>query len=328
MKIRYIGPSRRALWEEVLSPILRDRPDKKHIRHVNIYFDILPHQLAALRLRRALRPLVLRNPASLNNVDVDVLIRLEPRIIIPYTFSLRHGDFDFVLDTGFRNGSPIPQPQLPETLELQPIDRPRSESEFCMIAANKFSPVRGELYTLRKQIALELDNVKLFGRDWQIGISKKILICLKSLAFCALDPKIMQLESLGLWLAPNPSSHGEVEDKASVYSNFNYAIVVENEANYVSEKIYDALSSGCIPIYVGPRVVELNWAEHLMVRAKPSLSSISEAMSVAQKIDPTEWRKKLRKAHSDWDSASHEFGFVMVDIAEKISEFLALKFEC
>lgn len=58
-----------------------------------------------------------------------------------------------------------------------------------------------------------------------------------------------------LWgYRPYPSYHGDVIDKAMVYSKAKFAYCYENVgglSNYVSEKIFDAFLSGCVPIYWG-----------------------------------------------------------------------------
>ena len=57
-----------------------------------------------------------------------------------------------------------------------------------------------------------------------------------------------------------PSYKGRVENKLLELSKFKYAIVIENEADFVSEKLFDAIAAKCVPIYVGP---DLSMYEHL-----------------------------------------------------------------
>jgi len=58
-----------------------------------------------------------------------------------------------------------------------------------------------------------------------------------------------------LWgYRPYPSYHGDVVDKSMVYGKAKFAYCYENVgglSNYVTEKIFDALLSGCVPIYWG-----------------------------------------------------------------------------
>jgi len=46
---------------------------------------------------------------------------------------------------------------------------------------------------------------------------------------------------------------GEVENKQEVYMGYTFALIIENsaESGGISEKIFDAMSGGCIPLYMG-----------------------------------------------------------------------------
>ena len=45
-----------------------------------------------------------------------------------------------------------------------------------------------------------------------------------------------------------------MENKWSVLRNYRYCIVIENSSDFVSEKLFDAVSMGCLPLYVGPNL--------------------------------------------------------------------------
>ena len=66
--------------------------------------------------------------------------------------------------------------------------------------------------------------------------------------------RIDRLRSQLYGFKPFPSFHGSVEDKASVYSISKFAFCYENTKNlenYITEKIFDAMMAGCVPIYWG-----------------------------------------------------------------------------
>lgn len=98
-----------------------------------------------------------------------------------------------------------------------------------MIQGFKGSPQPGDLYAKRAHIAATFSNVLgdrflLYGNQWN-------LIC----------------PSLGT-LPPGPDS------KYEAYRKCEFAVVMENNNSipgYVTEKIFNALAAGCIPIYEG-----------------------------------------------------------------------------
>ena len=53
--------------------------------------------------------------------------------------------------------------------------------------------------------------------------------------------------------AINKCYRGTIEDKLAVLSNYRFALCFENAifSGYVTEKIFDALLAGCVPVYYG-----------------------------------------------------------------------------
>ena len=99
---------------------------------------------------------------------------------------------------------------------------------------------------------------------------------------------------------------GEVEDKKEVLSKYKYSIVIENSSDYLSEKLFDVMFSGCIPIYVGPNLANYEIPDYLYIQAKPEISDIKEKILNAKSKDYSEWLDKLRiwskdpKTYNNW----------------------------
>jgi len=89
---------------------------------------------------------------------------------------------------------------------------------------------------LRRDLAITLDNVTVHGSGWD------------SLN----DHKYLKIENI-------KNRMNDDVDIYQFYKRFNFGLIVENcnAENYVSEKIYDAMIAGCIPIYHG-NITELS----------------------------------------------------------------------
>lgn len=100
------------------------------------------------------------------------------------------------------------------------------------ITADKKSDIPGELYSERARVYTWFENnrpddFEFYGIRW-----KK---------------------------EEHPGYKGTVEDKLKVYHNYKFAICLENtrgDADYVTEKIYDCLCAGIIPIYGGAKNIK------------------------------------------------------------------------
>ena len=133
-----------------------------------------------------------------------------------------------------------------------------SKKHMCMINANKHSEVEGELYSYRKEFIQWCDVncpslFDLYGFRWD----RKIFTGNK--AKRALN-KISIPNFLTGYEIPK-TYKGEVTDKILTLSQYKYVFVTENtlaEDYYVSEKLFDALLAGSVPIYIGcPNITEL-----------------------------------------------------------------------
>ncbi len=124
----------------------------------------------------------------------------------------------------------------------------------CLINANKAfaKPIPNDLYQERVAVIRWYEehaptHFALYGLGWH-----------KPTHQFTWHGKLMrrgQRLATQLWgYRPYPSYHGDVIDKAMVYSKAKFAYCYENIGglpNYVSEKIFDAFLSGCVPIYWG-----------------------------------------------------------------------------
>jgi hypothetical protein len=129
----------------------------------------------------------------------------------------------------------------------------------CIINANKAFPenIKADLYRERIEVIRwyeqnAANDFALYGLGW----SKP------SPAFTPAGKAKRRLQRLATQLfayKPFPSYAGEVEDKSSVYRNTKFAYCYENVADlpdYISEKIFDAFFSGCVPVYWGSNTIQ------------------------------------------------------------------------
>lgn len=122
----------------------------------------------------------------------------------------------------------------------------------CMIIGNKTSFVRGQRYSLRREIVVvcERDEVPLdlYGAGWD---RRQVRHILRAITRCLGSGAQVDLRALRFQAARNRNL-GAVPDKGRTASQYRVAVVVENCPDYVSEKLFDAVDSGCVALFVGP----------------------------------------------------------------------------
>jgi hypothetical protein len=152
---------------------------------------------------------------------------------------------------------------------------------LVMIAGNKVSPTSENLYGLRRLLARSFDDnyFQLFGPLWSDGPLKRIhhRAGVANFAFRS-----------GYWPRIKPiygdlhhryrCSVGLVADKHSVLKDSKYSLVVENSLENITEKLFDSLINGSIPIYIGPSLRKAG------IPPGVAIEGITDALSMQSRI--------------------------------------------
>ncbi len=129
----------------------------------------------------------------------------------------------------------------------------REREKFCtLIAGNKRSSHPNELYSERLKTIEWFEKNQptcfdLYGVGWDISHYTRVF-------------RRWGLP-LSIPAAKRPSYRGKVDSKLNVLTNYKFNICYENAqeiTGYVTEKIHDSFTAGCVPIYWGaPNIKEL-----------------------------------------------------------------------
>jgi hypothetical protein len=232
------------------------------------FFDVFEerdHQLVSIEsnpevmIFMNVHPRLLRKLSRRTSECIKVLILWESPASCPVNFNeLFVKLFDFVI-TPSQTWHVDLKPrhfQWPQDTSTRPDANSDSWNErsekFVMLNANKFSLVSGELYTTRRKIIEILgDEVDVFGKGWN-SAAQSIIEIVKGV-IRSLTSRCKWSFGVRLPFVKVRSYKGVAESK-SVMSQYKYAVITENHPSYISEKLVDAITRGCVPIYVGPRL--------------------------------------------------------------------------
>jgi hypothetical protein len=221
-----------------------------------------------------------------------ILLAFEPRVVLPKNYKKKiRSQFGLVISRKINDTAIFLQ--HPQYWEREIPKFQTRKDKAIIVNANKISLVKGNNYGLRKLCATQFEFVELFGHGWDLTFIDKTHKAAIAIKANLSDFVPINLKSLYIWLKPNPISLGAVPSKEKVMKEFKYALVIENESTYVSEKIFDALFSGCIPIYVGPPMNNVPIPLNLYVQAEGSLVGIEKAFRIASCIDYSKWQEEL-----------------------------------
>ena len=275
-----------------------------------------------------------------------ILIRTEPDSVFPAQYTQRVEErYNFVLTIGqskvksdkFLN---FPHPywieENPNTPKYAGLDKKallinvenfrlenwlKRNIFISMVAANKVSSTKTNNYKLRRDMANEakLGTLEVFGGLWRDKLTTKAKHRLAVFLHAIRNRTVPNLTSIwgGLFIVTR-NFKGSPVNKQDVISNSKYSLVIENSDSYVSEKLFDSMVGGSIPIYFGPQLSLFGIDEKdLLIRHDGSFEDLH---SMLKNISVEEVSRRLSTIHSFLDSRYFQETWLMPNVNRRIAE--------
>jgi len=167
-----------------------------------------------------------------------------------------------------------------------------------MIAANKVSPISDGNYRIRRDLAhkLPIEILHVYGSLWNSNFWDKAVHRLKVLKFNVSYGTPVNLFSVyGNFFRKYSTSRGFVSNKFSILTDSKFTLVIENSDTYVSEKIFDAICAGTIPLYIGPPLQKFGLPSSIAI---PIRGEREEVLTILQTITDDDVIRILKAGES------------------------------
>ena len=223
-----------------------------------------------------------------------ILILWEPKQVSPKLHKKSHLDkYDYIYtpsklwaDVEQSHIFNWPQGVLNANFESE-INWSERKNNAILISANKFSVIKGELYSLRRAIiekCSQEDILDLAGIGWSQSKLKTIFSIVKSLIRSRF--KNITLRSLRN-ISPNINNYlGQITDKLSIQRGYKISLVIENSADYISEKLFDALATQNIVVYVGPDISIFGLNKNMVIQTDENSDHLYETLKTLLSLAP------------------------------------------
>jgi hypothetical protein len=159
---------------------------------------------------------------------------------------------------------------------------------LSMVTGNKVSPLNEANYKIRRKIACDLgrDLLDVYGVLWKSSLYTKIKHRAGVLKFSLLSGHVPNLWNLyGDLFNKYKYTHGQIENKQTVLENSKFSIISENSNKYISEKLFDALISGTIPLYIGPDLKKSGLPIGIAIQISGTSSEIVEIINTLSEFE-------------------------------------------
>jgi hypothetical protein len=201
------------------------------------------------------------------------------------------------------------------------------KDSLVLIQGNKFSANKKELYSLRRRVIqkMQANECDLYGTNWNRGLNFDWWHWSRSVINTPLrDFSIKSIYGIGKKV---PNYKGEVASKHQTLSNYKICLVIENSADFVSEKLFDAVRAGCITIYVGPNLEKYGIVNSGVIQSVPDANAVyKQYLRISEMPESAKIRlakKQLKyfvSISQDWDNSN-----VLSSLAEEILKYFKIK---
>lgn len=201
-----------------------------------------------------------------------ILVVQEPLVVQPANYSRRiQSKYGAIVSlTPATGGETLPWPQA--NWPVMELDKEnRDNDSVILVNANKSSFLPGSRYGLRRKVMHAFlrqgINFDLAGSGWDRRGLPQIKQNLIGIAYAIVNGYFPQLSEYSFPTKNHPllHKHGVVGSKYELMATKDFAVVIENSQTYISEKLFDAVIAGCIPLFCGPRLSRFGIPEGIAV---------------------------------------------------------------
>ena len=176
-----------------------------------------------------------------------------------------------------------------------------------IVQRNLYSCVKGEMYSFRRKVIIELKksqtDFELRGYGWQKSSFLNILQHYRLLLFQFRSRNFSNLVYVPKYFRKiRIKTALPIPNKLDFLKRVKVAIIIENSSDYVSEKIFDCFRAGVVPIYVGPDLALFGIPTDTVLIATPEIEQLMELVNNLDSIDLSDYRTRAQHFminHSD-----------------------------
>jgi len=156
--------------------------------------------------------------------------------------------------------------------------------KFGIIQSNKYSCIKGEMYTFRRRVIKEFRkrniSLELRGKNWDKSVIVNLITFYRILRVNLKKTFFSKLIFIPKSVLGIRSRESVSEKSKDVFlASIKYAVVIENSLDYVSEKLFDCFKAGTVPIYIGPNLEEFGIPADTAIVAPSNISGLFDIIS-------------------------------------------------
>lgn len=153
---------------------------------------------------------------------------------------------------------------------------------FSFVGANKVGLSPKNNYAIRRKLVdgYASSGLEVYGPLWNDGIKRRLINRVSMMLWGLKTHQRPPLWSIYADIFRKyKNAKGEVPDKHAILLNSKFSLIVENSDLMITEKLFDSILSGSIPVYYGPALSQFGLPVDIAIEIKKINAPISEYLS-------------------------------------------------
>jgi len=199
---------------------------------------------------------------------------------------------------------------LPVTLPEYKRSNINRTKKWAIVNEHKFSASNRSQYGIRRHLIKYFESERpldldLYGVEWNKNKSIELRRRLFTLRLHGFTKNLNLNENFSDFWHNYSLVKGHMQENLENLQHYNYSIVIENDLDYISEKVWKSIYAGAVPIYVGPNLEYDKDLEKVVISSNASLDEIKSTIKVTEKIDIQKIRENGYKFLSDLNTSKY-----------------------
>jgi len=239
------------------------------------------------------------NNLTLNPDEINVLLLWEPEVVMPEQYRKKIIEkynlvIPFNKDRANRLGL-LHYLNHPYDFSIKKIPSIEPQKLIAFVNAKKFSAISRSLYGLRRKSLVEISNkgipIEIFGPNWDESYLKEFRERLWALRRAVKAIRFPDFsEAFSEFGYKYTNYLGSMKDKGTSLPNYKYTLVIENDIDSVTEKVFEAIECHSVPIYIGASLQDFTDLQKCVIQVQPD---ILELIKVVDELSDQIYVKKI-----------------------------------
>lgn len=268
---------------------------------------------------------------SIKNPEKTIIALVEPQVVRPDLYNKAiWRNYAGILPLSYYRAQRLGIDEwfdFPVMLPRYPRNNRIRLNRVAIVNEHKFSGSSRSMYGLRRKVIRNYEEnypgqLDVYGVEWDKGRIIELQRRIYSMRQHVFQSEFSLKECFSDLWHQYPNLAGHMHEDLEKLQEYQSSIVIENDLDYVSEKVWKSIYAGAVPVYVGPKLTNDPMLEAAVLSANPDVFSIVSKSSMENNDLMSEIRKNGYYFLDNLEDSKYGVNFCAKKVAESINSLI------